>query len=61
MTSNNDLIIAQKGSMKELVLILLAIALTLPAFAQVGRYKNIRVWYPGYSLKLDTATLAIIQ
>ena len=30
--------------------------LNLPAFAQVGRYKNIRIWYPGYSLKLDTAT-----
>ncbi|MBO4634020.1 MAG: hypothetical protein J5669_01470 [Bacteroidales bacterium] len=42
--------------MKKLVLFLLAIVLTLPAFAQVGRYKNIRVWYPGYSLKLDTAT-----
>ena len=42
--------------MKRFVLILLAIALTLPAFAQVGRVKNIRVWYPGYSLKLDTAT-----
>ena len=42
--------------MKRFVLILLAIALTLPAFAQVGRFKNIRVWYPGYSLKLDTAT-----
>lgn len=42
--------------MKKIILILLAIVLTLPAFAQVGRYKNIRVWYPGYSLKLDTAT-----
>lgn len=42
--------------MKRIVLILLAILLTLPVFAQVGRYKNIRVWYPGYSLKLDTAT-----
>ena len=42
--------------MKKILLILLAIVLSLPAFAQVGRYKNIRVWYPGYSLKLDTAT-----
>ena len=42
--------------MKRIVIVLLAILLTLPAFAQVGRYKNIRVWYPGYSLKLDTAT-----
>ena len=42
--------------MKKLVIILLALLLTLPVFAQVGRYKNIRVWYPGYSLKLDTAT-----
>jgi len=42
--------------MKKIVLILLALLLTLPVFAQVGRYKNIRVWYPGYSLKLDTAT-----
>ena len=42
--------------MKKLIFILLALILTLPAFAQVGRYKSIRVWYPGYSLKLDTAT-----
>ena len=42
--------------MKKLVIILLALLLTLPVFAQVGRYKNIRVCYPGYSLKLDTAT-----
>ena len=42
--------------MKKLVLMILAIMFTLPAFAQVGRYKNIRIWYPGYSLKLDTAT-----
>ena len=56
MTSDNGLIIVRKESMKRLILILLAIVLTLPAFAQVGRYKNIRVWYPGYSLKLDTAT-----
>ena len=42
--------------MKRIVIILLAVMLSLPAFAQVGRYKNIRIWYPGYSLKLDTAT-----
>lgn len=42
--------------MKKLIIILLTLLLTLPVFAQVGRYKNIRVWYPGYSLKLDTAT-----
>ena len=42
--------------MKKLITILLTLLLTLPVFAQVGRYKNIRVWYPGYSLKLDTAT-----
>lgn len=42
--------------MKRLLFIFLAIVLTVPAFAQVGRYKNIRIWYPGYSLKLDTAT-----
>lgn len=43
--------------MKKFVLILLAIMLvSLPASAQVGRYKHIKIWYPGYSLKLDTAT-----
>lgn len=43
--------------MKRLLFIFLAIVLTLPASAaQVGRYRNIRIWYPGYSLKLDTAT-----
>ena len=56
VTLDNGLIIVRKGSMKKLVFILLALMLTLPAIAQVGRYKNIRVWYPGYSLKLDTAT-----
>ena len=42
--------------MKRIVLLLLVLLLTLPAFAQVGRFKIIKVWYPGYSLKLDTAT-----
>ena len=42
--------------MKRIVLIVLAALLTLPVFAQVGRYKNIKTWYPGYSLKFDTAT-----
>ena len=43
-------------SMKKIVIIILAILFSLPAFAQVGRYKNIRLMYPGYYLKLDTAT-----
>ncbi|MBR5063905.1 MAG: hypothetical protein IKX05_04225, partial [Bacteroidales bacterium] len=42
--------------MKKIAVILLALVLALPAFAQVGRYKNIKLLYPGYSLKLDTAT-----
>ena len=42
--------------MKRLFVLILALILMLPAHAQVGRYKNIRLWYPGYSLKLDTAT-----
>lgn len=42
--------------MKKAVIIILAVLLALPAFAQVGRYKNIKTWYPGYSLKFDTAT-----
>ena len=42
--------------MKKAVLIILAVMLTLPAFAQVGRFKNIKTLYPGYSLKFDTAT-----
>ena len=42
--------------MKRIVLLLLVLLLTLPAFAQVGRFKIIKFWYPGYSLKLDTAT-----
>ena len=42
--------------MKRFVILLLAILVASPVFAQVGRYKNIKVMYPGYSLKLDTAT-----
>jgi len=42
--------------MKRFVIILLALLFTLPLFAQVGRYKNIKLMYPGYSLKFDTAT-----
>ncbi len=42
--------------MKRIVVLILALILMLPAQAQVGRYKNIRLLYPGYSLKLDTAT-----
>lgn len=42
--------------MKRIVLIVLAVFVALPLFAQVGRFKNIKTWYPGYSLKFDTAT-----
>ena len=42
--------------MKRIVILLLALALAMPAFAQVGRYKSIKIIYPGYSLKLDSAT-----
>ena len=42
--------------MKKILIIILAILFTLPAFAKVGRYKNIKLMYPGYYLKLDTAT-----
>lgn len=41
--------------MKRLVIIILSILFFMPAFAQVGRYKNIKLMYPGYYLKLDTA------
>jgi len=41
--------------MKRFLIIALALILTLPAFAQVGRYKDIKVLYPGYTLKFDTA------
>lgn len=42
--------------MKRILILLIALLFTLPAVAQVGRFKNIKVLYPGYSLKLDTAT-----
>ena len=42
--------------MKKILTILLIIALSLPAAAQVGRYKSIKTIYPGYSLKFDTAS-----
>lgn len=42
--------------MKRILILTIAFVLSLPVFAQVGRYKNIKVMYPGYSLKLDTAT-----
>jgi len=49
-------IIANAKGMKRILLLVLAILLMVPAHAQVGRYKNIKLLYPGYSLKLDTAT-----
>lgn len=42
--------------MKRFSVILLALLLSLAASAQVGRFKNIPVLYPGYSFKFDTAT-----
>ena len=42
--------------MKKILTILLIIALSLPAAAQVGRYKSLKTIYPGYSLKFDTAS-----
>lgn len=42
--------------MRKIITLILAIFLMLPVSAQVGRYKNIKLLYPGYSLKLDTAT-----
>lgn len=42
--------------MKRIALILLAVIVALPLSAQVGRFRNIKTWYPGYSLKFDTAT-----
>lgn len=45
--------------MKRFLILALALILTLPAFAQVGRYKEIKVLYPGYTLKFDTATAEV--
>lgn len=42
--------------MKRILILLLALVLCAPVQAQVGRFKHIKVLYPGYSLKLDTAT-----
>ena len=42
--------------MKRILLLVIALALTTPILAQVGRYKNIKLFYPGYSFKLDSAT-----
>ena len=42
--------------MKKILTLLLIIALSLPATAQVGRYKSLKTIYPGYSLKFDTAS-----
>ena len=42
--------------MKKIIVIIAAIIMALPAFAQVGRFKNIKTVYPGYTLKFDTAT-----
>lgn len=42
--------------MKRIAIIIAALLLSVTAFAQVGRYKNMNLLYPGYSLKLDTAT-----
>jgi hypothetical protein len=46
----------KKRGMKKIIVIIAAIVLTVPAFAQVGRYKNIKTVYPGYTLKFDTST-----
>ena len=42
--------------MKRIALLITALLVSLTAFAQVGRYKNINLLYPGYSFKFDTAT-----
>ena len=42
--------------MRRILILLITIALTLPAAAQVGRYKSLKTIYPGYSLKFDTAS-----
>ena len=42
--------------MKKILTLLLILALSLPAAAQVGRYKSLNTIYPGYSLKFDTAS-----
>jgi hypothetical protein len=42
--------------MKKILTLLLILALSIPAAAQVGRYKSLKTIYPGYSLKFDTAS-----
>ena len=42
--------------MKKIAILLAALLISVTAFAQVGRYKNLNLFFPGYSLKLDTAT-----
>lgn len=42
--------------MKKIAILLAALLISVTAFAQVGRYKNLNLLFPGYSLKLDTAT-----
>ena len=42
--------------MKRIIILLTALLIAVTAVAQVGRYQNIRVLYPGYSLRFDTST-----
>lgn len=44
------------GKMKRIAILIAALLIGVTAFAQVGRYKNLNLLFPGYSLKLDTAT-----
>ena len=43
-------------TMKRIAIALAALLIAITASAQVGRYKSIKIFYPGYSFKLDTAT-----
>jgi len=54
--TNTGAKVAAKQGMKRIIVIIAAILLAIPAIAQVGRYKNIKTVYPGYTLKFDTAT-----
>lgn len=47
--------------MKRLLILLTALLIAVSAAAQVGRYQNIKVFYPGYSLRFDTATGELIS
>ena len=47
--------------MKRFLVLLMALLIAVTAAAQVGRYQNIRVLYPGYSLRFDTATGELIS